>query len=158
MDIEHMELEQLKEQENYLRKELSTISEKIENYNYRELEKTYGDMFHCSHCRYDIGLDFSSDGWHNLCGNPNADTCTCCGGPCTKFKPDTQYTKWLKHNTEPSISPDFQRAILLCFKVSSKLSAFCLNTSPKYSTAFSFVMPAILYPFTEVPLFITFPS
>ena len=34
-----MELEQLKEQENYLRKELSTISAKIENYSYRELEK-----------------------------------------------------------------------------------------------------------------------
>ena len=33
MDIENMELEQLKEQENYLRKELSTISAKIENYS-----------------------------------------------------------------------------------------------------------------------------
>lgn len=117
MDIENMELEQLKEQENYLRKELSTISAKIENYNYHELEKTYGGMFNCRNCRYDIGLDFSGDGWHNLCGNTNADTCTCCGGPCTKFKPDTQYTKWLKLNSDHSISPEFQRAILLCFKV-----------------------------------------
>ena len=118
MDIEYMELEQLKEQEKYLRKELSTISEKINSYNYRELEKTYGDRFNCSHCRFNIALGFSPEGFHNLCGNWQA-PCTCCHRNCTFYKPDTIYTKWIKEKIEDfHLSFDEVRAIKDLFDVS----------------------------------------
>jgi hypothetical protein len=94
-NIELKELEQLKLKEKELRKELSTIVEKIDNYNYQELEKRYGDKFTCDYCRYDCVYDFSGDGWHNLCGHTAA-PCTCCNANCEYYKPDTWITRWIK--------------------------------------------------------------
>ena len=115
MDIEHMELEQLIDREKYLRKELHTICEKIDNYNLNELEKTYGNKFSCSYCRFNAVLDFSGDGWHNLCGNKYA-PCTCCHNNCEKYEPDTRYTKWIKKHCE-HISPEYREAINKVFGV-----------------------------------------
>lgn len=49
----------------------------------------------CESCRYSIVLDFSFDGWHNLCGNSNA-PCTCCNSKCEYYKPDTIITNAIK--------------------------------------------------------------
>lgn len=117
MDIEYMELHQLKDRENYLQKELYAVRDKIENYELNELEQTYGKDFSCSKCRYNAVLDFSGDGWHNLCGNYiHADCCTCCNHNCAAYKPDTRYTKWIKYCVG-QISKDYKRAIDIVFKV-----------------------------------------
>lgn len=116
MDIEYMELEQLKDRENYLRKELRAICEKIENYNLKELERIYGKEFSCDYCRFNAVLDFSGDGWHNLCGNGFADCCTCCHSHCEKYLPDTRYTKWIKKHCE-QISPEYKEALNRTFGV-----------------------------------------
>lgn len=49
----------------------------------------------CESCQYSIVLDFSEDGWHNLCGNSNA-PCTCCHGKCEYYKPDNAITNAIK--------------------------------------------------------------
>lgn len=49
----------------------------------------------CESCMYSIVLDFSDDGWHNLCGNSNA-PCTCCNSKCEYYKPDNIITKAIK--------------------------------------------------------------
>ena len=96
-NIELNELEQLKLKEKELRKELSMVVEKIDNYNYQELEKKYGDRFSCAYCRYDCVFDLSGDGWHNLCGHTAA-PCTCCNANCEYYQPDTWITRWIKYN------------------------------------------------------------
>jgi hypothetical protein len=117
IDIEYMELSQLKDRENYLQRELYEVRDQIENYELNELEKTYGKDFCCEKCRYNAVLDFSGDGWHNLCGNYiHADCCTCCNHNCAAYKPDTRYTKWIKHCVG-QISKDYQHAIDIVFKV-----------------------------------------
>lgn len=117
MDIEYMELNQLKDREKYLQKELYAVRDKIESYELDELEKTYGQDFCCEKCRYNAVLDFSGDGWHNLCGNYiHADCCTCCNHNCKAYKPDTHYTKWIKHCVG-QISKEYQHAINIVFKV-----------------------------------------
>ena len=81
------------------------------------MEKTYGKDFSCDKCRYDAVLDFSGDGWHNLCGNYiHADCCTCCNHNCAAYKSDTRYTKWIKYCVG-QISKDYQHAIDMVFKV-----------------------------------------
>ena len=117
IDIENMELDQLKDRETYLQKELYEVRDKIENYKLNELEKTYGKDFCCDKCRYNVVLDFRSDGWHNLCGNYiHANGCTCCNHKCAAYKPDTRYTKWIKYCVG-QISKDYQHAIDIVFKV-----------------------------------------
>ena len=49
----------------------------------------------CESCQYSIVLDFSADGWHNLCGNSNA-PCTCCNSKCMYYKPDNIITGAIK--------------------------------------------------------------
>lgn len=77
------------------------------NEKYRELDNTIKDLERkldlakfgkepsCKDCRYSIGLEFSGDGWHNLCGNPNG-TCTCCHSSCNAFNPDSPLTTYIK--------------------------------------------------------------
>lgn len=66
----------------------------------------------CESCMYNIVLDFSEDGWHNLCGNAQA-PCTCCYTRCEHYKPDTYLTSAIKnffHNErkrEPNLEPEF---------------------------------------------------
>lgn len=66
----------------------------------------------CDACRYNIALDFSDDGWHNLCGNPKG-SCTCCHSRCDEFAPDTSGTLAIKQfyrtqfKREPNLDPEF---------------------------------------------------
>lgn len=60
-------------------------------------DREYRKSQNCTTCRYSIVLDFSLDGWHNLCGCENA-PCTCCNTVCDYYKPDNRYTKTLKEN------------------------------------------------------------
>lgn len=68
----------------------------------QEAKKAYDSEFYkgknCDSCRYSIVLEFSFDGWHNLCGHENA-PCTCCNRRCAHFKPHNCITKWISdHN------------------------------------------------------------
>lgn len=72
---------------------------KIRNYVHQIELLKYGKEPDCANCRYIIGLDFSLEGSHNLCGNLDAAAagcCTCCNRSCTKFKPDTALTSYVK--------------------------------------------------------------
>lgn len=66
----------------------------------------------CESCMYNIALDFSEDGWHNLCGNPKG-LCTCCYSRCDYFAPDTCATAAIKQlyrtefKREPNLDPEF---------------------------------------------------
>lgn len=63
----------------------------------------------CDSCRYSIVLDFSPDGWHNLCGNDKA-PCTCCHRKCEYYKPDNIVTKKIKdyyHRASKFDAPNF---------------------------------------------------
>lgn len=68
----------------------------------------------CDSCRYSIVLDFSSDGWHNLCGNSNA-PCTCCNSKCEYYKPDTTITKAIKefyNNKDKFSGPNLDKEVI----------------------------------------------
>ncbi len=77
----------------------------------KDLEKQleilkFGKQPNCRDCRYSIGLDFSPDGWHNLCGNEDATRCTCCNDFCDRFKPDSELTAYIKEHCDAHISGD----------------------------------------------------
>ena len=65
----------------------------------------------CESCMYNIVLDFSDDGWHNLCGNAQA-PCTCCHTRCEYYKPDTYLTSAIKNffrterKRDPNLEPE----------------------------------------------------
>lgn len=67
----------------------------------QEAENAYNKELYkgksCKFCRYSIVHEYSIDGWHNLCGHPDA-PCTCCGGPCEHFKPHNAFTEYIDQN------------------------------------------------------------
>ena len=66
----------------------------------------------CESCQYSIVLDFSADGWHNLCGNSNA-PCTCCNSKCMYYKPDNIITGAIKEyfNSKDKLLPTITQTI-----------------------------------------------
>lgn len=92
-----------------IRDQLSEVTRDINDIK-RQIELCkYGKKPQCEDCRYIVAIDFSSDGWHNLCGNEKA-PCTCCHNGCEYFKPDNVYTKYLKDAHCGAISVDKVRA------------------------------------------------
>ena len=83
--------------------------------NYLAAKAAYEKEFYkgktCNSCIYSVVLDFSFDGWHNLCGCDDA-PCTCCHDHCEHYKPDNLLTSKLKEvfkeNDYPirSLEPD----------------------------------------------------
>lgn len=65
----------------------------------------YGKKPNCSDCRYSIVLDFSIDGWHNLCGNEDA-PCTCCHDSCEYFMPHNEITEYIKKHSRHQLDED----------------------------------------------------
>lgn len=73
----------------------------------------------CESCMYNIVLDFSEDGWHNLCGNPNA-PCTCCNSKCEYYKPDNVTTKAVKdyyNNKDKFRGPNLDKEVIKGLKL-----------------------------------------
>lgn len=73
----------------------------------------------CESCRYSIVLDFSGDGWHNLCGNSNA-PCTCCNSKCEYYKPDNVVTKAIKeyyNNKDKFSGPNLDKEVIKGLKL-----------------------------------------
>lgn len=110
--IEQNELEQLKLLEKDLIIQLSSVQEKINDFELTKLEKKYGKDFCCNNCRYYAVLDSSEgSGWHNKCG-VYAAPCTCCNCRCKYYKPDTEMSKWIKeHIKGANISKEVSEAL-----------------------------------------------
>ena len=66
----------------------------------------------CDSCRYSIALDFSGDGWHNLCGNSIA-PCTCFHNKCEYYKHDNLITKAIKdYYAEKEQNPNLDKWVI----------------------------------------------
>lgn len=109
--IEQNELEQLKLLEKSLRTQLSSVQEKIDDFELTKLEDKYGKDFCCNNCRHSAVLDFNGDGFHNKCGVSVA-PCTCCNCRCKYYRPDTEMSKWIKeHIKNGHISKEKSQAL-----------------------------------------------
>lgn len=86
---------ELKEQEKEAYLIYQNIKNEVAEYSITKLKEKYGNDFCCKTCKYSAVLNFSEDGWHNLCGMPGA-PCTCCNGFCDKYQPDNIFTQYIK--------------------------------------------------------------
>ena len=105
--LEELKLK-LDEEKNLLDEVEIKYKEQTEKYRkaQREWELEYYKDKTCSSCRYSVELDFSLDGWHNLCGCDGA-VCTCCHHYCDYYKPDNAVTEAIKkHDQDPNLSPE----------------------------------------------------
>lgn len=78
-----------------LETELTTIRNKLYDFDFEEKKAKYGEKFTCEFCKFNAVQGFSGDGWHNTCG---ADNCTCCHNVCEKYEPDNEITLFIKQN------------------------------------------------------------
>lgn len=92
--------ESLERKKIELEKELDSIRKILKDWKLNEKKEKYGDNMKCKNCRYDAVQDFSSDGWHNCCGNEDTYACTCCQSYCEYFEPDNEITKFIKENVK----------------------------------------------------------
>ena len=95
--IEQNELEQLKLLEKELKTQLSSVQEKIDDFELTKMEEKYGKDFCCHNCRHYAVFDLSGDSFHNKCG-VSAAPCTCCHCRCKYYSPDTEMSKWIKEH------------------------------------------------------------
>ena len=109
-----IEIARLRSRNVEIIKEKSKNDNAIRNLQLEKEKLIFGKAANCEDCRYNIVLDFSIDGNHNMCGYIDA-PCTCCHCSCEHFRPDNEITKYIKTHSRYSISPATKRAFDVLF-------------------------------------------
>lgn len=109
-----IEIARLKSRNIEIIKEKSKNDNAIQNLQLEKEKLKFGKVASCEDCRYDIVLDLSIDGSHNMCGYIDA-PCTCCHYSCEHFRPDNEITVYMKAHSRYQISSETKHAFDVLF-------------------------------------------